>query len=126
MHPTSSIVDPAGSAFVVGMAELPGAIVIAIGVVFTDVDIKLDWSDRIAVKDRSGIAHVNAEEVFDDTFSTSVEAWGTVGEVRVIKRVMSFSNRDRRVDIDPRQSARVIIADHPKDSSVPGHHSFGP
>lgn len=41
LDPTSSVVDPTRSSLIVSVAELPWTVVVAIGVVFTNIDVEL-------------------------------------------------------------------------------------
>jgi len=50
-----------------------------------------------------------AEEILKKTLSTIVEAWGTVGEVWVVKVVESLADLDGGIDVNLSSALLIIV-----------------
>ena len=105
MDVSSSTVDPARSTLLVEPVEPPRSSVSVIIPTTIDIDI-----------------NDGAEEILKKTLSTVVEAWGTVGEVWVVKVVESLADLDGGINVN----LIVSSVDHCTMSYSPSHHKYDP
>ena len=83
MDVSSSTIDPTRSSLLVEPVEPP----------WSGVSVVVSATMNVDINDCT-------EEILEETLPTIVEAWGTVGEVWIVKVVESLADLDGGVDVD--------------------------